>query len=249
MYSKDESIGSYTYSGSSRSCQICDPSKPHEKFVLDLFASVDSIAGELLSSTGSLKQPNGKEGFVAPSLESAAKQIYNACLVNWYTPEHTIGLHSDDEAELDTSWPIFSLSWGGPRRFLLRPKAKLKGSSQKGVAIHEVLLKDGDLLIMGGKCQEEFKHEVPKVRSTQDGLVGNRISWTIRRMRPNRNKVATTTQTKTVSREASKSNAKGAEQRSHQQYPPHGVRKRTSEDSSGRPLKKSAIYNPYARSR
>jgi hypothetical protein len=135
--------------------------------------------------------------------------------MNWYQPEHSIGLHSDDEPEMDLSLPILSLSWGGPRRFLLRPKGTTittttrnrnpissssslssstlsslslpsfgsgNGSSNGGnggASVHEVLLQAGDLLIMGGKCQEEFKHEIPKVRK-KDGLVTERISWTIR---------------------------------------------------------------------
>ena len=44
---------------------------------------------------------------------------------------------------------------------------------------------------MGGKCQQEFKHEIPKVRK-MDGLVGPRISWTIRSMH-NKNTSTTTT--------------------------------------------------------
>ena len=104
---------------------------------------------------------------------------YNACLVNWYHPEHTIGLHADDEREMDEDFPIMSLSWGGPRRFLLRPKKHVTNYCQK---VTEVLLQDGDWIVMGGLCQREFKHEVPKLRQ-RDGLVSDRISWTIRKMK------------------------------------------------------------------
>ena len=83
---------------------------------------------------------------------------------------------------MDNDYPILSLSWGGPRRFLLRPKPKSVGSAVDKVT--DILLKDGDVVIMGGKCQDEFKHEIPKVRK-MDGLVGDRISWTIRRMKLN----------------------------------------------------------------
>jgi alkylated DNA repair dioxygenase AlkB len=114
--------------------------------------------------------------------DSSSNSFYNCCLVNWYQPEHSIGLHSDDELEMDSEVPILSLSWGGPRRFLLRPKPKIVESNQANSKVHELLLQSGDLVIMGGKCQEEFKHEVPKLRK-MDGLVDNRISWTIRRMK------------------------------------------------------------------
>ena len=51
-----------------------------------------------------------------------------------------------------TRLPIFSVSWGGTRRFLFRDKP-----SDKVVA--ELVLKDGDLLVMGGLCQKTHKHE------------------------------------------------------------------------------------------
>ena len=242
MYSKNQTVGTYTYSGSSRPCKVCDVSQPHEKHILDLFASADAIARDLLSPTGSIHQSKDEEGFVHLSPETAPKPIYNACLVNWYTPEHTIGLHSDNESEMDTSWPIFSLSWGGPRRFLLRPKAKHNKPKSKEM-VHEVLLKDGDLLVMGGKCQDEFKHEIPKVRWTRDGLVGNRISWTIRRMKQS-------TKVKAQAQANTHKASTGGEKA--------GAMKRTHEESSrpfnpqvaqnpDRPRKKAAVYNPYAR--
>jgi alkylated DNA repair dioxygenase AlkB len=103
--------------------------------------------------------------------------------MNWYRPEHHIGLHADDETKMDLSVPIMSLSWGGPRRFLLRPKPHLMHKEELVSPVQEVLLQDGDLLIMGGKCQEEFKHEIPKLRK-KDGLVVDRISWTIRCVKP-----------------------------------------------------------------
>jgi hypothetical protein len=96
--------------------------------------------------------------------------------MNWYLPEHNIGLHSDDEISMNNTVPIISLSWGGPRRFILRPKNANAGHKVKEFSLH-----DGDLFIMGGLCQKEFKHEVPKVRKTKD-LAGNRISWTVRSM-------------------------------------------------------------------
>lgn len=246
MYSKDETIRKYTYSGSSRPCKVCDVSQPHEKFISDLFASADAIAQNLLSPTGNLSQskPDREEGVAAPATplpHTTPKSVYNACLVNWYAPEHTIGLHSDDEPELDTSWPIFSLSWGGPRRFLLRPKSKNK----RGV-VHEVLLKDGDLLVMGGNCQDEFKHEIPKVRSTKDGLVGNRISWTIRRMRPSKKaEMAMKSPSQVSVFSGPGGEEKTATKRNYEES--SDTSSRTMTRNLHRPRKKKVIYNPYAR--
>lgn len=101
---------------------------------------------------------------------------YNACLQNWYEPKHSIALHSDDERSHRRGSPIFSLSWGGPRRFIFRAKPGAVAKQQ----ILEFLLEDGDLLVMGGSCQATHKHEVPPVRKTKDLNVSNRINWTIR---------------------------------------------------------------------
>jgi alkylated DNA repair dioxygenase AlkB len=280
MYSTTKSVGNYTYSGSSRPCKVCDAGKqPHEKFVLDLCTSADAIARQLLLRTTRNDKPHGATStdtenntkLTRPQYQQQpATPVYNACLVNWYTPEHTIGLHSDDEPELDTSWPIFSLSWGGPRRFLLRPKTKSNNPSVRGAThhdheskaqqLHEFVLKDGDLLVMGGKCQDEFKHEIPKVRSTKDGVVGNRISWTIRRMRPTKTKIVVTANNKSATSKISG----GREVGKHHPHEKSSATKRAHEESSessssnhhrpviqppNKPRKKGTIYNPYARSR
>jgi alkylated DNA repair dioxygenase AlkB len=98
---------------------------------------------------------------------------YNGCLQNWYEPNDTIGLHSDSEDSLRGDCPIWSLSWGGTRRFLFREKSNKRMKT-------EIYLNDGDLLIMGGTCQFTHYHEVPKRRVTLDPPTSRRINWTIR---------------------------------------------------------------------
>ena len=109
------------------------------------------------------------------------KFMYNAVLQNWYEVEDSMGLHADDESYLHPRAPIFSLSWGGTRRFLLRKKATANGSdSQKDKGSDKIeWLEDGDLLVMCGTTQETHKHEVPKVR-VKDPLTSRRINWTVR---------------------------------------------------------------------
>ena len=189
----DDDSSSYTYSGFARSCKVCDPAIPEEQFILELCHAADILIHQLIEENV-MEAPKGWEDIPykdevedhddgdSDGKTRRCKSLYNCCLVNWYKPEHTIGLHADDEKEMDNDYPILSLSWGGPRRFLLRPKPKSVGSAVDKVT--DILLKDGDVVIMGGKCQDEFKHEIPKVRK-MDGLVGDRISWTIRRMKLN----------------------------------------------------------------
>ena len=122
---------------------------------------------------------------------------YNGCLQNWYTPMDSIGLHADDEKSLCKEYPILSLSWGGTRRFLFRKKqhpkenkgennsitSKNNDANTRDINVAELWLEDGDLLVMGGTCQETHKHEVPKLRKTKDPPTTNRINWTIRAFR------------------------------------------------------------------
>jgi alkylated DNA repair dioxygenase AlkB len=113
-----------------------------------------------------------KANELTTSLRGDDEEPYNGCLQNWYEPDDTIGLHADDERAMRQHYPIFSLSWGGTRRFLFRNKA----SKHKT----ELWLEDGDLLVMGGSCQETHQHEVPKRRVTMDPPTSDRINWTIR---------------------------------------------------------------------
>ncbi len=52
---------------------------------------------------------------------------------------------------------VATVSLGGPRRFLIRP--------QGGGASRAFELGGGDLVVMGGACQRDWEHTVPKVAS------------------------------------------------------------------------------------
>lgn len=98
---------------------------------------------------------------------------YNGILVNWYQSGlHSMGLHADDEPELKTGAPIYSYSFGASRIFRIRQFSQ-KASEKIRI---DVLLENQSLLIMGGKMQRYFKHELPKSRSVS----GARINLTIR---------------------------------------------------------------------
>jgi alkylated DNA repair dioxygenase AlkB len=58
--------------------------------------------------------------------------------------------------------PVLTL--GATRRFLLRPR-----TGGRSVAFHP---SSGDLVVMGGRCQDEWVHSVPKA----PGTLGARIS-------------------------------------------------------------------------
>lgn len=81
---------------------------------------------------------------------------FTHCLANLYrSGNDSMGWHSDDERELGKDPVIASLSFGGKRNFQLKHKAKkdLKFQLEPG---------PGSLLIMAGKTQEFWKHQIPK---------------------------------------------------------------------------------------
>ena len=153
--------------------------------------SESTVLPRLLETTNGLltgsASNNRDDGTREEEEQQQQQQPYNGCLQNWYTPLDSIGLHADDEKSLCKEYPILSLSWGGTRRFLFRRKQpKAKGAnldSNQEIDVEELWLEDGDLLVMGGTCQETHKHEVPKLRKTQDPPTANRINWTIRAFR------------------------------------------------------------------
>ncbi len=85
---------------------------------------------------------------------------FNSVLVNHYRDgADAMGAHADDEPELGPSRDdigVASVSLGGPRRFLLRPK--------DGGETIAYALGGGDLLLMGGTTQQHFKHWVPRTK-------------------------------------------------------------------------------------
>ena len=94
---------------------------------------------------------------------------YNGILVNWYKDgSHYIGKHSDDERQLEKKAPIYCISFGTDRRFIIRNK--------KDKSKLEFKLENNKVLVMGGECQKYYTHEIPKTQKK----IGSRISITIR---------------------------------------------------------------------
>ncbi len=95
---------------------------------------------------------------------------YNGCLLNFYrNGDDRMGLHSDNEKEIDREFPITSLSLGATRElFLINKKNKEK---------HVLSLMDGDLLIMHPGCQDSWAHSLPRRKK----YLGSRINLTFRR--------------------------------------------------------------------
>ena len=97
---------------------------------------------------------------------------YNQVLLNWYHPEHYIGTHWDDESQLVPNSPIATISFGQSRKFRIRDREKK--------IVKDIQTGHGTVLIMGGKFQKEFKHEIVKVTGKKLESMDRRISFTAR---------------------------------------------------------------------
>lgn len=93
---------------------------------------------------------------------------FNSCLGNLYRDgRDSVALHADDESELGPEPTIASLSLGASRKFQLRHAT---------AAPIDLTLDDGDLLVMSGPMQREWKHGVPKMTRVD----GQRVNLTFR---------------------------------------------------------------------
>lgn len=106
---------------------------------------------------------------IRTAVEAACGQRFNSVLLNRYrNGRDSMGMHSDDEAELGKDPVIASLSYGATRTFILRHKR-----DKRTVRLP---LDDGNLLVMSGQFQQNWLHGINK--STRP--LGERINLTFR---------------------------------------------------------------------
>jgi alkylated DNA repair dioxygenase AlkB len=118
---------------------------------------------------------------VAPEMEAmfawfkeALDARLNGLLFNWYdgARDHYIGAHRDSTVGMIEGAPIVTLSLGEERVFRMRP--------WKGSGYEDVVVGDGDLLVIPYNTNQAFTHEVPKFKR----YAGRRISVTARAFTP-----------------------------------------------------------------
>jgi alkylated DNA repair dioxygenase AlkB len=104
--------------------------------------------------------------------EAIAGTTFNSVLLNLYrNGDDTVGWHSDDEPELGPNPTIASVSLGAARRFDLRHKV-----TKETV---KTLLLPGSVLVMSGRTQAEWVHQVPRTKRVGEP----RINLTFRQTR------------------------------------------------------------------
>lgn len=108
---------------------------------------------------------------IKAAVEKKAKVEFNSVLINKYRDgKDSVAWHSDDEPELGKNPVIASVSFGETRRFVLRHKYR------KDLGKKTLDLTDGSLLIMKGKTQHFWQHQISKTSRN----VGIRINLTFR---------------------------------------------------------------------
>ena len=83
----------------------------------------------------------------------------------WYRDgRDSQAFHRDRELRYLDDTVIAVLSLGARRPWLLRPRAhRDRHDLERHGATHDLAPGPGDLLVMGGRCQADFEHSVPKV--------------------------------------------------------------------------------------
>ncbi|MGW6740715.1 alpha-ketoglutarate-dependent dioxygenase AlkB [Streptomyces sp. NPDC055025] len=93
--------------------------------------------------------------YLAGTLTAHYERPYTRLWMNWYRNHSDgTGWHADRPANKLDEAVIPVLSLGATRRFLIRPDG---GGASKPLVVH-----GGDLVVMGGRCQKDYQHMVPK---------------------------------------------------------------------------------------
>lgn len=94
-------------------------------------------------------------------IEKTFNLRFNSVLANLYrSGSDSVSWHADDEPELGINPVIASLSFGASRNFLLKPKTSDIDENKK--APRQLLLNNGDLIIMSGSVQKFWQHAILK---------------------------------------------------------------------------------------
>jgi alkylated DNA repair dioxygenase AlkB len=112
-------------------------------------------------------------GQLRDTLAAHYRVALDSVLLNLYRDgADSVSWHGDAVRRRLTDAVVVTVALGARRRFLLRP-----GSG--GRVTHRYMTGEGDLLVMGGRCQTDWQHTVPRQRAA-----GLRLSITMRHSRP-----------------------------------------------------------------
>lgn len=114
----------------------------------------------------------GVFGTMAAALNAHYDERLDSVWVNYYRDgQDSVAWHSDRIGRTHHRPIVAIVSLGGPRRLLLRPRGGGRSRAFEPAS--------GDLLVMGGDCQHNWEHTVPKLTSAPP-----RMSVTFRHREP-----------------------------------------------------------------
>ena len=114
---------------------------------------------------------------VSPELVEARRRLvrhykvpFDRGALSWYRDGRDgVAFHRDREMRYLDDTVVAILTLGGPRPFQLKPLHPPAGRSRRSYDSDEPSLDlapaDGDLLVLGGRCQADWLHAVPQVRA------------------------------------------------------------------------------------
>ena len=113
--------------------------------------------------------PHPVFGLLAGALSEHYRTPYERLWMNWYRDhDDSTGWHADRPANRLAEATIPVLSLGATRRFLIRPAG---GGASTGFTVG-----GGDLVVMGGRCQKDWQHMVPKQKTGAAGRMSLNFS-------------------------------------------------------------------------
>lgn len=116
---------------------------------------------------------NNKVLELKQKIEKFSNHNFNSVLINCYRNGlDSMGWHSDDESSLGEEPFIASLSLGAEREIQFRNKKDLNKRA-------DLILSNGSLLLMYGKTQSEWQHQIPKRKKVEEA----RVNLTFRKIK------------------------------------------------------------------
>ncbi len=92
--------------------------------------------------------------------------LESVTLAHYRSGSDSVAFHGDKMGPLRGNTVIAIVSIGERRRFLLRPNAAVQRQGERAALSYPLSFQfgGGDLLVMGGACQRDYEHAVPKIR-------------------------------------------------------------------------------------
>lgn len=105
--------------------------------------------------------------------------------LSYYRNENDLlAMHRDRDMRWLDRTVIALLVLGARRPFHLSPRHASSTSNTSTAALHDLAPGEGDLIVMGGACQENWLHGVPGVSAPTGGRISVQWRWTAKSGRP-----------------------------------------------------------------